>query len=380
VVGFSCWFSIWSSDERSSLSDLVRVGVIGTSWFADLVHLPHLKSHPQAEIAAVCGRNRELAEEMAVKYGIPSVYTDYREMIEKGGLQAVVIVTPEDVHYAMAMDVLDAGLHVLCEKPLALNATDAKEMYERAEKAGVKHMTFFTYRWMPHYRYLKELVDGGYAGRPFQCHIRYFGSYAREARYLWRFDRRRANGVLGDLGSHMIDLARWLVGDISRVSAHLSTFVERPGPEGEPLDPANDAATLLLEFENGAQGTIQLSAVAHVGERGQEQHVVLHGESGTLEADYSHLDAEIHGVRHDEKQFAALPAPSRLWGDVDQTSPFFDHVGEVFSKQSVGDRAFIDAILADRPVVPSLYEGYKAQEVMDAAIASHESGRWVEVG
>jgi predicted dehydrogenase len=343
------------------------------------MHLPNLKSHPQAEIAAICGRNRDRAEEMAQKYEIPLVYTDYREMIEKSDLHAVEVITPDDLHYTMTMDVLDAGLHVLCEKPLALNATHAKEMYEKAEAAGVVHMTFFTYRWVPDYRYLKELVDEGYLGRPFQCHIRYCGGYARRAAYLWRFDRRRANGVLGDLGSHMIDLARWYIGDIARVSAHLSTFVERPGPQSQALDPASDAATLLLEFENGAQGTIQLSAVAHVGDRGQEQHVILHGESGTLEADQTFLEAEMRGARHEEKRFAVLSVPDHLWGDVDQGAPFIEQWLEVFRKQPVGDRLFIDAVLADRPVTPSFYEGFKAQEVMDAAIASHEKGTWVSL-
>ena len=88
-------------------------------------------------------------------------------MIEKGDLHAIEIITPDDLHYPMTMDALDAGLHVLCEKPLALNAAQAKEMYEKAEAAGVVHMTFFTYRWLPHYRYLKELVDEGYVGRCF---------------------------------------------------------------------------------------------------------------------------------------------------------------------------------------------------------------------
>ena len=132
------------------MTDKVRVGVIGTSWYADLAHLPRIKSHSRAELAAVCGRNRERAEEMAGKYESPLVFTDYRDMIEKGHLDAVIVSTPDDLHYPMTMDALDAGLHVLCEKPMALNLAQAKEMYEKAESAGVKHMVFFTYRWSLH--------------------------------------------------------------------------------------------------------------------------------------------------------------------------------------------------------------------------------------
>ncbi|HRW09960.1 MAG TPA: Gfo/Idh/MocA family oxidoreductase, partial [Caldilineaceae bacterium] len=101
------------------MTESVRVGVIGTSWYADMMHLPTLQSHSQAEIAAICGRNREPAEVLAKKYAIPAIYSDYREMIEQGNLDAVVVATPDDLHYPMVMAALDAGLHVICEKPLA---------------------------------------------------------------------------------------------------------------------------------------------------------------------------------------------------------------------------------------------------------------------
>jgi predicted dehydrogenase len=360
------------------MPERVHIGVIGTSGFADLLHLPNLKSHPRAKLAAICGRNRDRADEMASKYDIPRVFTDYRDMIEKGELHAVVIITPDDLHYPMTMAALDAGLHVLCEKPMALNATQAREMYKVAETAGVKHMVFFTHRWSPYQSYLKQLVEGGYIGRCYHCQIRYLSGGGRQPGYGWRSDRQRSNGVLSDLGSHAIDWARWYAGDIARVSGHLATFVDRPGLEGASLDPANNAATLLLEFETGAQGIIQVSAVAHVADRGQEQHIILHGESGTLELEISFLNGftgQIRGARQDEEQIGVLPVPEELWGDVDPTDP--SALFEIFLRQSIGDRLFIDGIVDDRPVTPSFYDGLKAQEVIDAAIESHRSGNWV---
>src|SRR5262245_3793179 len=101
------------------VTDTIRVGVVGTSWYADLMHLPNLASHPRAELSAICGRDRNRAQEMATKYAIPHVFTDYRDMIAQGGLQALVVAIPDDLHYLVTMDALDAGLHVLCEKPLA---------------------------------------------------------------------------------------------------------------------------------------------------------------------------------------------------------------------------------------------------------------------
>jgi len=361
------------------VSDTVRVGVVGTSWYADLMHLPNLKSHPRAELSAICGRSRNRTEEIATKFAIPHVFTDYRDMIAQGGLQALVVATPDDMHYPITMDALDAGLHVLCEKPLAPTVAQARAMYEKAESVGVKHMTFFTYRWIPVHRYVRQLLDQGYLGRCFHCHIRYLGGYGRTGQYAWRFDRQRSNGILGDLGSHMIDLAHWYVGDIAKVCGHLATFIDRPGTNGQRLDPANDAALLAIQFVNGAQGMIQVSAVAHVGERDQEQHIVLHGEEGTLEVAFTFTGAEIRGARHDEEHFRILPVPDELWGEVDRTNPFLDQLFEPFVKQSIGTRLFIDAIAEDRPVTPNFYDGFRVQAVIDAAIESHQSGQWISL-
>lgn len=118
------------------MSNPIRIGVIGTSWFADLGHLPSLAADERVSIAAICGRNRARAEEIAARYRIPQLFTDYHGMLTAGDLDAVVIVTPDDEHFPMAMAALDAGLHVLCEKPLACNADQARQMFERAEARG----------------------------------------------------------------------------------------------------------------------------------------------------------------------------------------------------------------------------------------------------
>lgn len=356
------------------MSDRVRVGVVGTSWFADGMHLPNLKSHAQAELSAICGRDRTRAEEMASKYAIPQVFTDYREMIAHGNLQALIVITPDDLHYPITMAALDAGLHVLCEKPLAMQAAHAKAMYEKAEAVGVKHMVFFTFRWPPIHRYVHQLIDQGFIGRCYHSQFSYLGDYGRNGEYGWRFDRQHSNGILGDLGSHMIDLARWYVGDIAQVCGHLSTFVKRPGPNGQQLDPANDAAVLALKFLNGAQGTIQVSAVANVGEQGQVQHIVLYGDEGTLQVnvDFTYAGTTVRGIRNGEQQFRSLPIPDEFWGDVDR-----NELLDPFVKQPIGTRLFIDSILENQSVSPTFYDGYQAQLVIDAAIKSHEEGQWV---
>jgi predicted dehydrogenase len=360
------------------MPDRVRIGIVGTSWWTDMMFAPAVRSHPQAELAAVCGRNRARAEEMAAKYGIAQVFTDYREMMAQGGLDAVIVATPDDTHYDISMAALDAGLHVLCEKPVAMTAQQAREMYEKAEAAGVKNMVLFTYRWIPTFRYARDLIEQGAIGRCYHAELHYLSSYARGDNYMWRFDQARANGVLGDLGSHFIDMARWLVGDIARVSARLDVFVKRRGPDGGPIDPANDSAQLLVEFANGAQGVIGASAVAHMADRGTQQHIRLVGEAGTLEIVQNYGGPEpwatIQAARASDEAFQTLTVPDEYWGEVSRDDPW-----EVFSKQPAGARQFVDAILQDKPVSPNFYDGYKAQQVIEAALESNRTGRAVVI-
>lgn len=360
--------------------DQVRVGVIGAGGWADLLHLPALTSHPRVEVVAICGRTPVRAEELARKYGIQQVFTDYRALIEDSRLDALVVATPDDLHYPITMDALDAGLHVLCEKPLALTAAQAKAMYDRAEAAGRKHMVLFTSRWIPPHRYVRQLLDNGYVGECQHCHLVYLGEYGRRPDYAWRFDPAHSIGILADLGSHLIDLARWYVGDITRVSAHLQSFVDRLGPDGQPIAAANDSALLLLEFANGAHGMLHVTGVAHVRGRGQDQHIRLYGTDGTLELDLVNATVALQGAWQDEEQFQTLPVPEELWGDIDLSQPYIPRLNEFFTKAAVADRAFIDGIIEDRPISPTFFDGYKVQQVIDAAIASHAQGCWVAVG
>lgn len=163
----------------------VRVGVIGTTGYAEGVHIRSLASHPRAEIVALCGRDRDRAQEVAARHGISAVFTDYREMIERGNLDAIVIVARDELHHPITMDAIDAGLHVLCEKPLASTAAQAREMYERAEAAGVKHMRFFNLRASPYLRHLRRLVEQGYLGRCYAAEISIVNGFGLSGAYQW---------------------------------------------------------------------------------------------------------------------------------------------------------------------------------------------------
>jgi predicted dehydrogenase len=358
----------------------LRVGLIGTSGYAGGDLLPALTRHPRAEVVAICGRNRERAQELADKFSIQQVFTDYREMIDADILDALVIASPDDLHYPMTMYALEARLHVLCEKPVAMNADQARAMYEKAEAIGVKHLVMFTWHWMPYFQYVHNLL-ADYIGQCYQASFSFLMGFGRAGQYAWRFDAQRSTGTLGDFGAHMIELATWYLGDIAKVSGQLTAFVQRPAPDGQALVAANDAALLSVQFASGAQGVIQLSAVAHLGEKGAVQQITLYGEKGTLDVTVTYEGPEagavIRAQRSHETAFTTLPVPESLWGGVDRTQGFFGQVDEFLRSQSVGSRLFIDAIVDDKPASPNLYEGLKVQECIDGALESHKTGRWV---
>ena len=356
--------------------DRVRVGVIGTSRYADGVLLSSLNSHEGAKVAALCGRNQARAQEVAAKYDIPQIYDDYRQMIDTAKLDALVVASPDDLHYEMTMYALDAGLHVMCDKPLANKADDARQMLDKAEAAGVKHMVMHTWRWLPQMQYIKHLLEEGYLGRAYQSKFRFSFGFMHKRDYAWRIDADRANGALGDMGSHMIDMARWFLGDVASVSATLRSFVEHDGVEGRPLNPANDSALLLLDFVDGPQASLELSMVNHLADS-DGIAVTLYGENGTLDTDYyfNRIRYEVRGALREEQALHPLEMPAEFRRGFDQQDDMF----AAFRTESIGPRLFIDRILENKAPAPNFYDGCKTQQVIDAALELQATGRRIAI-
>lgn len=217
-------------------------------------------------------------------------------------------------------------------------------------------------------------------GRLYHAQFHFMAGNGRNPAYAWRFDPQRASGVLGDYGSHMIDLARYLVGDIARVNARLTTNAPRNDPDGRPLYGACDAATLLIKFLYGGQGTIELSAVARTHDPALEHAVVLHGEAGSLTASFGLFTAPPKvQLAAGDNGFQEFVIPDEYRLGLDPAQPVGPQMGALFSQAGMGSRSFIDAILAGQNVAPSFYDGWLAQRVIDAALASQEGSKWVEV-
>jgi predicted dehydrogenase len=266
---------------------------------------------------------------------------------------------------------------VLCEKPLARSGAEARAMYDAAQGAGVVHMVFFTYRWVPAYRFLRDLVAQGRIGRPLGFALTFVNGDGLRPGYRWRYDARRSSGIVSDLGSHMIDLARWITGDeVRRVSASLATFAEHAAPPDEPPDTAcaaSDSAVLALELAGGAHGTLHCSSVARLGDQGSTKHVTVRGDRGTLDASITLDGAAVRLYGDDGRPAAELAVPPE-YGAGDGRDGL-----RAFREQPVGGRAFVDAVIEHRPAPPTFHDGWRAQTVIDAALASAASGRWEAV-
>ncbi len=365
------------SQERT-----ISVGVAGTSWWADAMYMPAIANHPNAVVTAVCGRNEERAATMAERWDVPNYYTDYDEMINSGTINAVIIATVNKEHYGMTMKALDAGLHVLCEKPLAMTYAEAVEMVNKAEESGLKTMVPFTYRFMPAARYLKQLINEGYIGKPYHMNMRYYTGFARDGEYLWRFDLAEAgSGVIGDLGAHWLYLAQWYFGDIESVMCQFSYHVERaPRPDGTDYERADDSASVLVRFKNGAQAVLVVSAVCYEDTPfGQTHHMEFHGSDGTL---YYFCDwdtvQEVKGAKVGDGAPKLLPIPEEVWGK-SRRNTVHNTYRDMFRENDFMARGLITAIIEDTDPEPTFKRAAYVQRVLEACQLSAKEDRRVMI-
>lgn len=361
------------------MSDKVRLGIIGTSGWVEMLYLNGLRDCPDVELVALCGRNAERLHDVAARFGVAGTHTDYRELLARGDLDAVAVVVPDDLHREITLAAIGQGLHVLCEKPLANSAADARQMLDAALAAGVRHMVLFTWRWQPHFQYVKSLVEAGTFGRIYRTQLSFITNFGHDCRYQWRLDPKRANGVVGDLGSHLFDLSRWLCGEeITAVSADLGTAVSRrhiPGHEAGPSN--NDFAHVTCRYASGAQGVVDVTNVSHDGDRIVEHILRIEGEAAALELGHVLFGA---GARLSMRLLKAggeiveIDVPADYYGNASREDPL-----SVYRSAPVGIRGFVAAIRNDRAPAPDFEDGWRAQRLVDAALLSHQQRRWVEV-
>ena len=356
---------------------MIRVGIVGTSWWADSMYLPALADHPAGRCVAVCGRNEATATELAERWNVPLVFTDWQDMIDSGEIDAVVIASANDTHVPVTKAAVDAGLAVLCEKPVALTAAEADEVAAMADAASAITMVPFTYQYMPMFAAAKALIDDGFLGTPHHLNLRYFTEFAFDPTYSWRFDKEIAgSGVIGDLGSHWLFYAEWLFGPIAELGCLTESFVERePRPDGSPYDQTEDSCIMQVRYASGAMGTLQTCAVSWEGTPfGQTHHLDAHGTGGTIYG-YSDWDT-VQEVKVLER---GATGPAR---PIDLPAQFpglrFDTVHntyrDVFRSTDAMTRQWLNDVAAGRPSTPDLIDGARVQHLIEVALASADDG------
>ncbi len=321
-------------------------------------------------LVAIAGRNEEAVAEAARRYGFERSTTHWQDLVSDPEIGLLDNLGPNALHAEPTIAAAEAGKHVICEKPLGRDADESYDIWSRVAATGVKHMCAFNYRFVPAVRLARELIDAGELGEIRHFRGRYLQDWGDTSEQVWRFEREAAgSGALGDLATHVIDLSRYLVGEIGAVGGFLRTFI--PGRE------VDDAVETTVEFEGGAVGTIEATRLA-LGRRNAFQWEI-NGTKGSLYFDMERLN-ELQVFRADGDR--ARGFKTVLVSEADH--PFWEHWwppghiigwGETFVHEL---HHFLEAIAGETDVAPhgaTFEDGYRAAEVCDAIVRSGESGR-----
>ena len=364
--------------KKLSDGKTIGIGIVGAG-FARTTQIPGFLKCDGARVVAITSRHREHAESVAKEFGIENVANDWRELIERDDIDLVSIVTPPATHMEITMAALERRKAVLCEKPMAMNADEAKRMTERAHEAGVLALIDHELRFLSSRRKMRAMLHEGVIGNVRHCNYVFRSDYRGVlGTWDWWSDVTMGGGTLGAIGSHAIDSFRWLLdAEVTEVCCVLSTHVaERPDKASGKMRPvtSDDTVRMLLRFAEspltkGATGATSLSVV----ESGKPQNQLeIYGSKGAL------MVEETGELWHS-------PAGSGDWRPVqvhqDMVAP-----GMREGSWSRGFTAFASAIVAalreGRKIVPeaaTFDDGYRVQLVLDAARASNESGCWSRV-
>ena len=336
--------------------------------------MPGLQSHPEAEVVALCGRRFEHARSMADRLGVPDVHTDYRELLARDDIDAVTITTPNAAHAEQAIAAFEAGKHVFCEKPLGLDAREARRMTAAAEQSGKVHLVAFTFRYAYGVRELRRRVAAGDIGRPHYIRLAFsgWGGLRKEWQIAWRETQALAGGgLLFDMGSHLFDLARFCLGPIEEAcGVTLNVARERQDRlTGETRRvETDDLCRALFRHRDGTLGEWLMSRVTPP--HGDNAYLEVAGDAGALQCALSRGNVERLRVSRPE---------SAGWEEI--ALPDEAHDGEPHAL-GIMMRSFVDAIQRGGPdgdVDAPFSEGLAAQEALMAVLQSEEQRRWVRL-
>lgn len=381
----------------------VRVGMVGYKFmgkahshaYHDVARFFELPAEPV--MTAICGRDEAGVRTAAERMGWQGYETDWQKLVARADIDLIDVSTPNNMHAEIAIAAARHGKHVLCEKPLAMSLEQARRMEEAARQAGVVHMICHNYRFAPAVQYARQLIASGELGEIYHIRAQYLQDWIMDPEFplVWRLQKDVAgSGTHGDLSAHIIDLARFLVGEFDSVTGVLHTFIkERPidqsgegawgatGGAGRQMGKVtvDDAAMFLARFQNGALGVFEASRFAGGNRNGNRFEI--NGSRGSVRWDlenmnnlqlYLHADgAGQQGFRTINCTEGAHPYASHWWPPahiIGYEHTFVHLVSEL-----------MEGIAAGRSPAPNFQDGVRNQAVLEAVEQSSGSGSWVKV-
>lgn len=389
-------FTKMAGRKAEGEAPVIGVGMLGYA-FMGKAHsnaykkLPYIMYPPVAmpRLVAIAGRNEEAVSEAARRYSYEKYYTDWRKLIADPDIQLFDNGGPGNMHAEPTIAAAQAGKHVICEKPMARSAEEGYRMWQEVQKTGVKHMVAWNYRFVPAIRTAYDLIKSGKLGRIYHFRAAYLQEWIMphyETAQIWRLNKAASgSGALGDLGSHIIDLSRFLCGEVKSLQAMAKTFVPtRYLPDGTPWEvDVDDAVVANFEFENGAIGTIEASrfAAGHKNYNCWE----INGEKGSIRFDLERMN-ELEVFWVDEE-----PRETQGWHQVlvsEGYHPFMSHWwphGHIIG----WEHSFVheihhllDCIVNDKGIAPfgaTFEDGYRNAVICDAMLESASTRRTVDL-
>jgi len=347
----------------SPMSKEVRVGVVGLGM--GRLHIEKYIKHPSAKIQAICDQDEALARRLGGEFAVPQVFHAFEEFLEKAEIDAVTLAVPNYLHKPMALACLARGLHIMCEKPMAMDTAEAIVMRDRARASRLKFMIHFNQRFRPEHQYFKKLIAGGSLGEV------YYGTAGwRRMRGMPRFGgwfsqkKMSGGGPLIDLGVHMLDLTRWLIGSPKAVTVSASTFshiAQSLAREQQKEFDVEDLASTLIRFDDGSSLMLEVSWALNFEER-EKVYLELSGTKGGLSnVTFDYKDTTTCIFR-EENGAMVKSVPLRY-------PPSFENAQE----------HFINCILQDREPGPGADDGVEIMRILDAIYESARIGREVEL-
>jgi len=350
----------------------------------------------EVRMRVLCGIPREEIEEAGPRYGWEEVDDNWKRVVAREDIDVVDICTPGNLHHPMVMAAAAAGKQIVCEKPLANTLAEAKEMAAAAKKAKLTTLCAFCYRTAPAVTLAKQMIDAGRLGRIFHFRAAYQQDWIVDPKFpmVWRLKKKlTGSGALGDIGAHIIDMSRFLVGEITQLSAMTETFIKER-PVAETMDgisgrrkatakrdkvDVDDAAVFLARFDNGALGSFEATRFA-TGCKNRH-HWEIYGSKGALRWDLENLNVlwfydreaadreqgfrRILATEPSHPYYAAWWPPGHIIG--------YEHlfVHEIYN--------FLTAVAKGKKASPDFEDGVRCQAVLDAVERSAKSKRWEKV-